>query len=67
MPEMDGYAATREIKKTCATLPIIAMTGQALAGDKAKCLSSGMNDYIPKPIDIPSLATILEKWLKHSG
>ncbi|MBF0610357.1 MAG: response regulator [Magnetococcales bacterium] len=65
MPEMDGYAATRAIRETLGMqdIPIIAMTANAIAGDQEKCLAAGMNDYIPKPVDINRLFSTLAKWL----
>jgi signal transduction histidine kinase/DNA-binding response OmpR family regulator len=66
MPIMDGYAATeaiRELPGRAAQLPIIAMTANALKGDRERCLEAGMNDYLSKPIDSKKLkATVLE-WL----
>lgn len=63
MPDMDGYAATKEIRKYEATInkhtPIVAMTAHALKGDKEKCLTCGMDDYIAKPFDIQLLANKL--------
>ncbi|HVV00491.1 MAG TPA: response regulator, partial [Verrucomicrobiae bacterium] len=65
MPEMDGLEAARRI---CDRWPpqkrpkIIAMTGNALTGDREKCLQAGMDDYISKPIRIGDLQTALEKW-----
>jgi two-component system sensor histidine kinase/response regulator len=69
MPEMDGYSATREIRKLehenhLKHTPVIAMTASALIGDKEKCLSAGMDDYISKPIDITQLEEVLKRWLK---
>lgn len=69
MPEMDGYTATREIRnKESITInkhtPIIAMTAHALKGDREKCLSFGMDDYIPKPINMQKLESLINKWLK---
>ncbi len=60
MPEMDGYTATQEIRNTLKiNTPIIAMTAHALAGEKEKCLSYGMNEYISKPIREAQLYTLI--------
>lgn len=74
MPEMDGYEASVEIRKGHAgdvykQVPIIAMTANAMAGDREKCLISGMNDHMSKPINLGSLKTTLIQWLdgKMSG
>jgi signal transduction histidine kinase/CheY-like chemotaxis protein len=66
MPVMDGYEASRQIRRDArfASLPILAMTANAMAGDKAKCLAAGMNDHIAKPIDIPQLLRTLVQWVK---
>ena len=65
MPRMDGLMATREIREKLKihNLPIIAMTANAMKGDKEMCLEVGMNDYISKPIKPKELFGILEKWL----
>lgn len=65
MPEMDGLEATIEIRKQkdAHQLPIVAMTANAMKGDKEKCLDVGMNDYLSKPIKQQELYTILEHWL----
>jgi len=68
MPEMDGYQATKAIRSAKAGLhyidvPIIAMTANAMKGDKEKCLDSGMNDYLTKPIDIKRLTESMTRWL----
>jgi signal transduction histidine kinase/CheY-like chemotaxis protein len=70
MPVMDGYEATINIRSgDCGELnqdiPIIAMTANAMTGDKEKCLDTGMNDYFTKPIEQEAIFTILKKWIKH--
>ena len=68
MPQMDGYEATRYIRTAGTSvpnpdIPVIAMTANAMQGDREKCLEAGMNDYISKPINFQSLMKILKKWL----
>jgi CheY-like chemotaxis protein len=63
MPEMDGKEATRVLRsKGFAQIPIIAMTAQAMKGDREKCLEAGMNDYISKPIKREAVITMVKKW-----
>ncbi len=68
MPEMDGYEATGVIRDPGSRvlahdIPIIAMTAHAMRGDREKCLESGMDDYISKPVDPQALAGVMEMWL----
>ncbi|KAH6622498.1 hypothetical protein F5144DRAFT_605060 [Chaetomium tenue] len=63
MPVMDGFAATRDIRAAGIYVPIVAMTAYALKGDKERCLESGMNDYIAKPVNKERLINVLGKWL----
>ena len=68
MPVLDGYQATRKIRSkasavTNSEIPIIAMTANAMAGDKQKCLDVGMNDYLSKPIEADKVIKMLNKWL----
>ena len=68
MPEMDGLDATRAIRATRdgtlnPDVPIIAVTAHALTGDRDRCLASGMDDYISKPVKPDVLARLLERWL----
>ena len=63
MPQMDGYAATKKIREELKlNVPIIAMTAHALAGEREKCLSWGMNEYISKPIDEEELFKIISRF-----
>ena len=69
MPGMDGYAATRQIR--CREMPdqhipIIAMTANAMKGDREKCLKAGMDDYVPKPINRKLLREVVQRW-RQSG
>jgi CheY-like chemotaxis protein len=71
MPEMDGFEATRQIRKSEKLqhihIPIIALTAGAIKGEKEKCLEAGMDDFIPKPIDVKTLHHVLEKYLFRTG
>jgi CheY-like chemotaxis protein len=66
LPVIDGYEATRQIRKLpgCTDLPIIALTANALQGDREACLSAGMNDYLAKPFKRTDLQQILQRWVQ---
>jgi two-component system sensor histidine kinase/response regulator len=71
MPVMDGLTATREIRGRLAVaiadLPIIAMTANAMAGDREVCLAAGMNDHVGKPFDLDRLVTTLLQWARGAS
>jgi PAS domain S-box-containing protein len=69
MPVMDGFAAARRIRQNEKTagrqpVPIIAMTANAMKGDREKCLKGGMDDYISKPVTVEGIGKMLDKWLQ---
>ena len=78
MPVMDGYQATaalREREQTLASatngttamhLPVIALTANAMEGDRERCLEAGADDYLSKPFTPMELGKLLEKWLPHT-
>jgi PAS domain S-box-containing protein len=66
MPEMDGYATTRMIRgmgEKWKDLPIIALTADAMAGDRERCIEAGMNDYVSKPFRIDEIESALRTWV----
>ncbi|MDF1796766.1 MAG: response regulator [Coxiellaceae bacterium] len=65
MPVMDGYEAMQKIREqdVYKELPIIALTAKAMTGDRAKCIESGANDYITKPVDVEKLVSMIKVWL----
>ncbi len=70
MPVMDGFTAVRLIRQieaqTDRKTPIIAMTAFALHGDRERCLEAGMDDYLPKPVDVPHFYNLVESWVNDS-
>lgn len=68
MPVMDGFEMTeaiRQIEKSedLVPIPIIAITANALDGEADRCLASGMDDYLAKPVELSALGQVLERWL----
>ena len=65
MPILDGYGATRAIRESESTnrIPIIAVTANAMQGDREQCLAAGMDDYVSKPIQPAELVRVLGRWL----
>jgi CheY-like chemotaxis protein len=71
MPVMDGYEATQKIrlpesKVLNRNIPIVAMTANSMQGDRDKCLSVGMDDFISKPVNPSKLQEALKRWLPES-
>jgi two-component system sensor histidine kinase/response regulator len=73
MPEVDGYEATRRIREeeardgppTRGRIPIVAMTAHAMAGDRARCIAAGMDDYLAKPLRPEDVEAVLARWLPN--
>ncbi len=72
MPEMNGYNVTAVIRDPtsavrCHDIPVIALTGNAMMHDRDHCIAAGMDDHLSKPLLLPDLLAMLEKWLKEGG
>ena len=68
MPEMDGFETTRRIREreTRSRVPIIALTGLSMDGDRERCLAAGMDDYVPKPVEKKLILETIRKILSKS-
>jgi CheY-like chemotaxis protein/CHASE3 domain sensor protein len=69
MPKMDGYEAIKRIRQIgrFKELPIIALTAKAMKGDHERCLQAGANDYLPKPVNLMNLISVLKVWVAGKG
>ncbi len=70
LPDMDGYQATaliRALPGKAADIPVIAMTANAMEGDRERCIAAGMDDYVAKPIRRPALMAALDRWAAGRG
>jgi CheY-like chemotaxis protein/HPt (histidine-containing phosphotransfer) domain-containing protein len=72
MPKMDGYEATARIRDPQSRVlkhdvPIVALTANAMVGDRQKCMHAGMSDFLTKPIEFGAFAAMLEKWLQQKS
>ncbi|HEX6086514.1 MAG TPA: response regulator, partial [Thermoanaerobaculia bacterium] len=66
MPEMDGFTAAKELRRRGVTVPIVALTANALTGDRERCLAAGMDEYLSKPVVEEELARVLERFLPRA-
>jgi len=70
MPEMDGYDMAREIRRSESAqrrVPIVAFTANAVKGEVDNCLAAGMDDCLTKPVQLPDLKAVLQKWIHTQG
>ncbi len=71
MPEKDGIEAVmdirrRELQQNLNRIPIVAMTANAMGGDRDACIDAGMDDYVAKPVQIAKLTEVLERWVRNA-
>jgi CheY-like chemotaxis protein len=69
MPEMDGYDLAREIRRAengGRHVPIVAFTANAIKGEAEHCFAAGMDDCLTKPVQLPALKAVLQKWMQGS-
>ena len=67
MPDLDGYDAIPKIKATIPDVAVIAVTAQAMSGDRERCLQAGADEYVAKPIDVDKLMQIIYKFTNTNG
>ncbi len=63
MPGLDGYETTRRLRQQAVRIPIVAMTANAMAGDRERCLEAGMDDFVTKPVSPEALEAALQRWI----
>jgi CheY-like chemotaxis protein len=70
MPEMDGYDLAREIRREengARHVPIVAFTANAIKGEADRCIAAGMDDCLTKPVKLPTLKALLQKWMPEGN
>ncbi len=65
MPEVDGFEATKRIRQSGSDVPIIGLTAHAMEGDRERCLTAGMDDYLPKPVTAEALTAKVVLWTRQ--
>jgi CheY-like chemotaxis protein len=66
MPEMDGFESAAAIRALCLHMPIVALTANAMPGDRERCMIAGMDDYISKPFKVTELKRVLDRWVTNT-